>query len=59
MKLIKKVHEYKNQNGETKKGTQFYLVVEGLNNPIAIDPHTFGKKGSTYNVLNWLAEYVK
>lgn len=58
MKLIKKVREYTNQKGETKKATQFYIVVEGQK-PIAIDPHQFGEKGSTYNLLNWLAEYVK
>lgn len=58
MQLIKKKHTYVNAEGVTKTATQFYLVVEGVSQPIAIDPHYFGSKGSTFNALNLVAKYV-
>lgn len=59
MKLIKKVRQGKNAKGETHNYISFYLVIEGVDRPIQIDPHSFGSKGSTFAQLNWLAKYEK
>lgn len=59
MQLIKKITQYTNNKGETKKRVSFYLVVEGLEKPIQIDAHQFGDKGSTFAQLNWVAKYEK
>lgn len=59
MKLIKKLHKYTNAKGESKTKVQFYLRVEGVSKDIAIEPHNFGDKGSTFNALNLVAIYEK
>lgn len=59
MQLIKRKRNYKNAKGEEKTATEFYLVVEGISQPIRIEPHYYGDKGSTFNALNLVATFKR
>lgn len=58
MELIKVKQTYTDKDGVQRNKLQFYIVVDGLEKPIAIEPHSYGSKGNTYNALNLVAKYV-
>lgn len=50
--LIKKQRIIKTKDS-VKSYTNYYLVVEGIETPIAIEPHKYGKSGKSTNKILW------